>query len=106
MRRYIIIAIAILAAILVMSLVKLWQDRRARARGEEIDTQLIGLPAVVGALAGLAVFFIGVVMLEHGSAAPSGQYQPAHINDGKVVPGGFSDDTKAASQQKSAADSD
>ena len=33
MRRYIIIAIAILAAILVMSLVKLWQDRRARARG-------------------------------------------------------------------------
>ena len=49
MRRYIIIAIAILAAILVMSLVKLWQDRRARARGEEADTQLIGLPAVVGA---------------------------------------------------------
>ena len=47
MRRYIIIAIAILAAILVMSLVKLWQDRRARARGEEADTQLIGLPAVV-----------------------------------------------------------
>ena len=44
MRRYIIIAIAILAAILVMSLVKLWQDRRARARGEEADTQLIGLP--------------------------------------------------------------
>ena len=100
MRRYIIIAIAIL----VMSLVKLWQDRRAR--GEEADTQLIGLPAVVGGLAGLAVFFIGVVTLEHGSAAPAGQYQPAQIKDGKVVPGGFSDDIKVAPQQKSAADSD
>ena len=106
MRRYIIIAIAILAAILVMSLVKLWQDRRARARGEKIDTQLIGLPAVVGALAGIAVFFIGVVMLEHGSAEPAGQYQPAQIKDGKVVPGGFSDDTKVVSPQKSAADGD
>ena len=52
----IIIAIAILAAILVMSLVKLWQDRRARARGEEADTQLIGLPAVVGAWRGLLSF--------------------------------------------------
>ena len=106
MRRYLIIAIAILAAILVMSLVKLWQDRRARARGEKIDTQLIGLPAVVGALAGIAVFFIGVAMLELGSAAPAGQYQPAQIKDGKVVPGGFSEDTKGLPPQKSAADGD
>ncbi len=106
MRRYIIIAIAVLAAILVMSLVKLWQDRRARARGEEVDTQLIGLPAVVGALAGLAVFFIGVVMLERGSAAPADQYQPAQIKNGRVVPGEFSDDTKTTRRQKSAADDD
>ena len=41
MRRYIIIATAILAAILVMSLVKAWQKRRALARGEDVDTQLI-----------------------------------------------------------------
>ena len=34
MRRYLIIAIAIMAAILVMSLVKVIQARRARARGE------------------------------------------------------------------------
>ena len=39
-------------------------------------------------------------MLEHGSAAPAGQYQPAQIKDGKVVPGGFSDDTEAVPQQK------
>lgn len=106
MRRYMIIAIAILAAILVMSLVKLLQDRRARAHGEEIDTHLIGLPAVVGALAGLAVFFLGVVMLEHGSAAPAGHYQPAQIKEGKVLPGGFSDDNKATPQQESASDGD
>ena len=34
MRRYIIIAIAVMAAILVMSLVKAIQARRAKARGE------------------------------------------------------------------------
>ena len=34
MRRYLIIAIAIMAAILVMSLVKMIQARRAKARGE------------------------------------------------------------------------
>ena len=41
MRRYIIIAIAIMAAILVMSLVKMIQARRAKARGE-IPTRLPG----------------------------------------------------------------
>ena len=87
-------------------MIRLVSDDSARARGEEIDTQLIGLPAVLGALAGIAVFFIGVVMLEHGSAEPAGQYQPAQIKDGKVVPGGFSDDTKAVPPQKSAADGD
>ena len=37
MRRYIILATAILAAILVMSLIKAWQARRAKARGEEFS---------------------------------------------------------------------
>ena len=91
MRRYLIIATAILAAILVMSLVKAWQNRRAHLRGEEPDIQLIGLPAVVGALAGLAVFFVGAVLLERGAAGPPEKYQPAQIKDGKIVPGGFDD---------------
>ena len=91
MRRYLIIATAILAAILVMSLVKAWQNRRARLRGEEPDIQLIGLPAVVGALAGLAVFFVGAVLLERGAAGPPEKYQPVQIKDGKIVPGGFDD---------------
>jgi len=91
MRRYLIIATAILAAILVMSLVKAWQNRRAHLRGEEPDIQLIGLPAVVGALAGLAGFFVGAVLLERGAAGPPEKYQPAQIKDGKIVPGGFDD---------------
>ena len=91
MRRYLIIATAILAAILVMSLVKAWQNRRTRLRGEEPDTQLIGMPAVVGALAGLVVFFVGAVLLERGAAGPPEKYQPAQIKDGKIVSGGFDD---------------
>ena len=91
MRRYLIIATAILAAILVMSLVKAWQNRRARLRGEEPDTQLIGMPAVVGTLAGLVVFFVGAVLLERGAAGPPEKYQPAQIKNGKIVPGGFDD---------------
>ena len=62
MRRYIILATAVLAAILVMSLIKAWQARRAKARGEEVKSGAgIGLEHIAGALVGLAVFFAGVV---------------------------------------------
>ena len=57
MRRYIIIAIAIMAAILVMSLVKMIQARRAKARGEiPHKTAGIDISHIIGALVGLAVF--------------------------------------------------
>ena len=70
MRRYIILATAVLAAILVMSLIKAWQARRAKARGEEVKSGAgIGLEHIAGALVGLAVFFAGVVFLK---AAPPG----------------------------------
>jgi hypothetical protein len=49
------------------------------------------MPAVVGALAGLVVFFVGAVLLERGAAGPPEKYQPAQIKDGKIVPGGFDD---------------
>ena len=65
MRRYIILATAILAAILVMSLIKAWQARRAKARGEEVQSGAgIGFEHIAGALVGLAVFFAGVMFLE------------------------------------------
>jgi len=96
MRRYLIIAIAVMAAILVMSLMKMWQARRARARGEiPHKTAGIDISHVVGALVGLAVFFAGAVLLESGAAGPGSAYQPATLKDGKISAGGFSGDGKA-----------
>ena len=94
MRRYLIIAIAILAAILVMSLVKWWQARRARARGETVTPGAgIEISHVIGALVGLAVFFFGAVLLETGASKPGTTYQPAQIKDGKISTGGFNGST-------------
>ena len=94
MRRYLIIAIAILAAILVMSLVKWWQARRARARGETVTPGAgIEISHVIGALVGLAVFFVGAVLLENGASKPGTTYQPAQIKDGKIFAGGFNGST-------------
>ena len=95
MRRYLIIAIAILAAILVMSLVKWWQARRARARGETVMPSAgIEISHVIGALVGLAVFFAGAVLLETGASKPGTTYQPAQIKDGKISGGGFNGSNK------------
>lgn len=90
MRRYLIIAIAIMAAILVMSLVKMIQERRAKARGEiPHKTSGIDMSHVIGVLVGLAVFFIGTVLLESGAAGPGSDYQPATLKDGKITSGDF-----------------
>jgi hypothetical protein len=90
MRRYLIIAIAILAAILVMSLVKWWQARRAKARGETVEPSAgIEVSHVIGAFVGLAVFFAGVVILETGASKPGTTYKPAQIKDGRISAGEF-----------------
>ena len=92
MRRYLIIAIAILAAILVMSLVKWWQARRARARGEAVKPSAgIEISHVIGALVGLAVFFLGAVMLETGASGPGSTYKPAELKDGRISSGRFTE---------------
>jgi len=95
MRRYIILATAVLAAILVMSLIKAWQARRAKARGEEVKSGAgIGLEHIAGALVGLAVFFAGVVLLESGASKPGSKYQPAQLEDGQISSGDFIAPTK------------
>ena len=92
MRRYLIIAIAIMAAILVMSLVKVVQARRAKARGEiPHKTAGIDMSHVIGGLVGLAVFFFGVAMLETGASSPGSSYEPAVIKDGKIQSGQFTE---------------
>ena len=95
MRRYIILATAVLAAILVMSLIKAWQARRARARGEEVPSGAgIGFEHIAGALVGLAVFFAGVVFLESDASKPGTKYQPAQLKDGKISSGNFNTPSK------------
>ena len=94
MRRYIIIAIAIMAAILVMSLVKMIQARRAKARGEiPHKTAGIDISHIIGTLVGLVVFFVGAVLLESGASAPWTAYEPATLKDGKISSGNFSGGT-------------
>ena len=95
MRRYIILATAVLAAILVMSIIKAWQARRAKARGEEVKSGAgIGLEHIAGALVGLAVFLAGVVFLESGASKPGSKYQPAQLKDGQISSGDFIAPTK------------
>ena len=97
MRRYIIIAIAVMAAILVMSLVKAIQARRAKARGEiPHKTSGIDMSHVIGALVGLAVFFVGAVLLESGASDPWSAYEPATLKDGQISSGNFSGGTDGA----------
>ena len=92
MRRYLIIAIAIMAAILVMSLVKVIQARRSRARGEiPHKTAGIDMSHVIGGLVGLAVFFLGAVMLETGASGPGSTYKPAELKDGRISSGRFTE---------------
>jgi hypothetical protein len=90
MRRYLIIATAILTAILVMSVIKWWQARRARARGETVTPSAgIEMSHIIGAVVGLAVFLVGAVLLETGASKPGTTYQPAQIKDGEISAGGF-----------------
>ena len=95
MRRYLILATAVLAAILVMSLIKAWQARRAKARGEEVESGAgIGLEHIIGALVGLAVFFAGVLLLESDASKPGTKYQPAQLKDGQILSGDFTESPK------------
>jgi hypothetical protein len=95
MRRYLIMLSALFVAIIVMSLIKSWQRRRAIARGEDPDA-ITGITSahLLGALSGLVVFFLAVFMLEENASSPAGSYQPAVIEDGAIKAGGFEDDDK------------
>ena len=89
MRQFLIIAIALLAAILVMTIIKAWQDRLARKASKAPARARIGVAHIIGLLVGLAVFFLGAVVLERGASSPWSDYQPATITDGKITSGEF-----------------
>tara|TARA_B100001057_G_scaffold16946_1_gene15803 strand:+ start:458 stop:757 length:300 start_codon:yes stop_codon:yes gene_type:complete len=90
MRQYLIILSALFVAIIVMTLIKSLQRRRALGRNESPE-EVVGITAahLIGALAGLFVFFFSVILLEGTSSSPAGTYRPAVITDGQISSGGF-----------------
>jgi len=90
MQRYLIMLGALFVAIIVMSLIKSWQQRCAIARGEDPHSvRGITWAHLVGAVAGLAVFFLGVILLERTASGPDTAYRPATLEDGVISSGGF-----------------
>ena len=88
MRTFFIMLSALGAAILILNLLKSWQQRRAEQRGETISDG-ISLVHLISVIVGFGVFFIGALLLETNSAPPGSVYAPAIIEDGTVKSGGF-----------------
>jgi len=87
MRALLVILSALGAAILIMSIVRGWQTRRAARNG--LPAEAVETNYILGAVVGLAVFAIGVFWLESDSASPNTTYVPAKIKNGKITEGGF-----------------
>ena len=88
MRTILIMLSALGAAILVLNLLKNWQQRRAERCGEALPDR-ISVIHLISVVVGLAVFFIGALWLESNSAPPGSVYAPATIKDGTLKSGGF-----------------
>tara|TARA_B100000989_G_C19467422_1_gene439010 strand:- start:363 stop:641 length:279 start_codon:yes stop_codon:yes gene_type:complete len=88
MRTIFIVLSSLGAAILVLNLLKNWQQRRAEERGETVSDR-ISMIHLISVVVGLVVFFIGAFWLESNSAPPGSIYAPAAIENGKVKSGGF-----------------
>ena len=85
MQRYLIIAIAILAGLVVFVLLSKMASRHMR--GEAI----MPFRYLVAGAVMIAVMVAGGVWLETGSGSPEMAYQPAQIIDGEIRPGKFND---------------
>ena len=107
MRRYLIMLSALFVAIIVMTLIKSWQRRRAIARGEDPEAiKGITIAHLIGAFAGLVVFFLSVYLLEGTSSAPGTAYRPAMITDGQISSGGFEESGQSDGTQSDVNKSD
>ena len=85
MRKYLIIAIAILAGLLVLVLLTKLAGRHMR--GEAI----MPYRYVIAGAVTIAVMLAGGLLLETGSGSPDMAYQPAQIIDGEIRPGQFNE---------------
>ncbi len=86
MKRYLLIAAAVVLAYLVYQAV-LWYARRRPS--DEEASRAKSMAPIIGALAGLLALMAGLFMLETGAGTPDGQYKPAQLIDGKIQPGNF-----------------
>ena len=78
MRRYLIIAIAILLGLITLIII----DKMA---GKDEKEGGIRLAHIAGAVVALITLGVGLYLLETSAASPSGQYVPAKIIDGEIV---------------------
>jgi hypothetical protein len=83
LRKYLIIAVAILAGLLVLALLTRMAGRHIR--GEAITPYRY----VIAGAVSIAVLLAGGLLLETGSGAPEMSYQPAYIEGGQIKPGKF-----------------
>ena len=96
MHRYLFLLGAFFVAIIIMTLIKSWQRRRALSRGEDPEfLRGVTVAHLIGALAGLFVFFLSVILLEGTSSSPDKTYRPAVITDKKISSGGFEESVNA-----------
>ena len=86
MRVIIVILSALGAAIILLSLLKGWQRRRARQRSEIAPDQVL-LFHLISVFFGFAVFFLGAFWIESSSVEPGAFYIPATLEGGAVKSG-------------------
>ncbi len=87
MRAILVIISALGAAILLVSLLKSWQIRKAASSNQ--PTTNIGNNYIFGAIVFGFVFTVSVWWLEWNSASPSLIYLPAKIEGGAIIGGVF-----------------
>lgn len=88
MRRYLLIAAAIVIAYLVYQAIIWYARRRATEAGETPVSSWAPL-ASVGV--GVLVLIAGLFFLESGAGSPADSYRPAQLIDGQIQPGNFSE---------------
>ena len=88
MRRYLLIAAAIVIAYLVYQAILWYVRRRSTEEGAARGASWAPLASIA---VGVLVLILGLIFLESGAGTPADSYRPAQLIDGQIQPGNFSD---------------